>query len=352
MRVFDLNQSTPTAINVYMEVEVNNPTVFSFTPLGKWQTRPKPTFPLSFLSSLFSLLLISLQPLTKFYSCSLGDLQFFIQYQGFYMGTLYAVNTNIYSGANLISMFGSLTPKNMTEAGFLISRYFSGLSSTVSAVSTKNASSIILYDAALSGLELSTVLEGNASALVSSVKFVSLSVLPNDNSTGSSLFFSSPSSPSSFTSTSGFGSGFYSFRDEDDYSFSSEDNSVILDTVALVTVANPLGNNSPITILNTSLSASLIYEGNIIGSFETPLIPIFNGSSSTIQLEISSIMYLAENGTNFELFLNDFVYSTSISTQLVGNISVYAETAIGVAFLEGLPLNNSVVLNGLQGLPK
>jgi len=76
---------------------------------------------------------------------------------------------------------------------------------------------------------------------------------------------------------------------------------VLLETTALVSVNNPLGTSSPITILNTTMEAELIYNNKTIGYFSTPTLPVKNGSSTVIEIYIKSEMTLADGGAQFEV---------------------------------------------------
>jgi len=62
-------------------------------------------------------------------------------------------------------------------------------------------------------------------------------------------------------------------------------------------------------------------------------------------------LYFYENGTNWSSFVQKFSKRSSVSITLIGKSNVVAGTALGVLHLKDIPLNNQVLLNGINNFP-
>jgi hypothetical protein len=130
-------------------------------------------------------------------------------------------------GYNSIKMTGNLVPSDFDKSDKLMSNYLSGQSSDVEARAKSPSSSLPVFDEGMRGLVLGTVLNGDETALVTGLDFTSATITPVD------------------------------------------DDTALMDMVAVVTMQNPLGPVSPLDILTVDMTVTMGYEGNAIGSAVT-----------------------------------------------------------------------------------
>lgn len=268
---FNMSESTATAIKVSMTASIMNPSVFTIDPLG--------------------------------------DLLFDLVFNHSKMGSVFASDVILHPGVNVVPLNGELHPEDMSSAATLISRYFSGNSSVVSAVA--NTSSIELFSAALHGLELTTELAGDAMQLLNTVEFKSMHVKPVDNT------------------------------------------SLLLSGELLVGINNPLGSESPINILTVSMEVAMLDEsGNELGTFHTDRLPVHDGDQPVVRMSLTDvIMTLNDDGAPFAKLMIDAIQASLIEVQAVGVVSAdIVSSALGPLSLSGLPAAFTASIEGMHGL--
>eukprot|EP00004_Rigifila_ramosa_P020511 TRINITY_DN5328_c0_g2_i1.p1 TRINITY_DN5328_c0_g2~~TRINITY_DN5328_c0_g2_i1.p1 ORF type:complete len:1056 (-),score=252.08 TRINITY_DN5328_c0_g2_i1:160-3093(-) len=237
-----------------------------------------------------------------------GDVSFAMYYKGSYMGQLDATNIKIFPGLNRMSMGGQITPENQTMASELFFQYLSGVPSQLTAVAIPASCSIPLYSIPAQQLSLTTTLTGTNQPIVGAIRFDYMLLTPVDNDT------------------------------------------VTIFVDAIVPILNPLGANSPINVTQTTLRASMAYGGIILGSFETPLLPISNGTQPELNVAFTATVALAGGGTPFAAFVTAFLQNPSVSLELNGNMDVLFDSALGVLNFHQLPFTSTVTLQGFGGI--
>jgi len=292
LSIFDLTQSLPNMIILNLTVCMQNPTSIQFE--------------------------------------NLGNLFFEIQYNGTSMGPVNVTNATILKrvndpsddtclkygehGWNSLLMTGNLLPSNVAVAKDLMSRYFSGTNTNVTAVSLAPACSIELFDYSLEGLELSTVLTGNTYKLLTELKFSSVLITPN-------------------TSTS-----------------------LTMTMDISISVSNPLGNTSPINIISVDMTVALWYNKSYVGTALTgpTKVPKPNTviGEDTIRMNTSAEMRLNDQGIELAKFATDLTKVKTMELDLDGSsrTEVFSHALGWSIDVEALPVDITVTFPGMNGL--
>eukprot|EP01130_Rhizamoeba_saxonica_P016189 TRINITY_DN7437_c0_g1_i2.p1 TRINITY_DN7437_c0_g1~~TRINITY_DN7437_c0_g1_i2.p1 ORF type:complete len:1016 (-),score=181.67 TRINITY_DN7437_c0_g1_i2:85-2781(-) len=240
---------------------------------------------------------------------NLGTIQFQVYYKHESLGTISTTETvEMKLGKNVMHLRGHLEPSNIEIANELISRFFTGKPSYISAIAPQNSSTVPLLSPALSGLNLTTILQGPSINLMKSIKIVGMSLIPINNE------------------------------------------EVVLSETILVDLLNPLGNNSTLHIVNISLDAAIYWNTLKIGTIKTPPTSVRVVEKNQILVNISSGLHFEDSGKNLATFLEHFLNSEEIKLTFIGKTSAHAIVPIGPVFIQDLVFNNTVVLKGMDGI--
>jgi Protein of unknown function (DUF3712) len=307
LEVFDLSSSSRDSIDIDMMVRVVNPSRFNLP--------------------------------------NVGATKFGIYYEDAYMGHLESQHTALVVGTNQLHMIGKLQPHNVSVAGHLMSRYLTGVSSTVTAkAANSSASSLPLFSAALQGLELNTELLGNFTKLISDMEFRDMNLLP----------------------------------------LADEQHAVQLSTAIEALIENPLGANSPINISSVDVDATLHLvdaegkPGKVFGTMQVSSVPAsepqgpayvdaiqraeHSGAGGAggpsfffVKLDVDEAQLKFADGNNaeapmFTTFATQVLKQAEVRIFVMGTISAHASIAIGDVVLKDLALHNVVTLGGFDGL--
>ena len=205
MSVFDLTQSTPDEVMVEMSICIENPSDISIEDLG--------------------------------------SLYFGVHYDGAYMGNVTSQTSKMQvtkddpsdpecaaigeKSYNIVEIRGQLQPADNAKADVLMSRYLAGMDTPVSAIAMSPlADSIPLFNNGMQGLELATTLIGDETALVTGLDFESATIFPID------------------------------------------EDSMSMTMIALVSMTNPLGDDSPMNIRTVDMTVNMGYGDTVIGKGE------------------------------------------------------------------------------------
>jgi len=261
---------------------------------------------------------------------SLGSLFFAVEYKGAHMGNVTASNTTIRKtfkdpsddvcvqfgnyGYNSILMSGRLLPSNRDLASEMMSRYLSNIDTNVTAISLNPATTIELFNYAMEGLELNTVLNGDAIALITGLTFNDALITP-----------------------------ITTLR-------------LTMRMSVNVTMSNPLGPNSPLDINWINMTVQLRYKNSTIGTAVTGVTKIpkpntVNGNS-TITIDSFAGMNLWDQGVELATFAKDLIKVETIELDLQGFSATEAYShALGWAVdVEAVSVDLSVSFPGMNGL--
>eukprot|EP00455_Lapot_gusevi_P014445 TRINITY_DN17215_c0_g1_i1.p1 TRINITY_DN17215_c0_g1~~TRINITY_DN17215_c0_g1_i1.p1 ORF type:complete len:789 (-),score=204.54 TRINITY_DN17215_c0_g1_i1:342-2708(-) len=239
----------------------------------------------------------------------MGNLTFDMMYHGSFLGQLHSVNTSLLVGHNEVRMRGVLHPDDLEIASDLINKYLVGVDATIFAKAAANVSSFALFNAGMQGLSLATVLKGSNLNLINSVQFPSMFMDPIDNAR------------------------------------------VRLTTPAVISMNNPLGPNSPLTILSSSMAVEMIYLDQTIGTMSLNKTSVDNIGHDIVSIPINAEINMV--GEGFTKFVVDFMQSEDyVLMTMVGLANIDAVLPIGTVHLKGIKLANSVRLQGMGGLRK
>jgi len=280
MSVFDLTQSTPDDVIVQMKVCLKNPSDISISDLG--------------------------------------ELYFGVFYDDAYMGNVTATTSTVLvtrddasdpgctqfgaKGYNELTMAGKLAPADHAKSDELMSRYVNtllscsykcmaharftrrylgGLSSNVQARALSPlADSLPLFNNGMHGLELDTVLNGDETPLVTGLAFTSATITPLTN----------------------------------DW--------LILDMVAVVSMKNPLGAESPLNVNTVDMTVDMIYGADTIGTAKTGStdVPLPNEVKGDALLTVPAHaeMTLPDAGAALTKFAKDLIMLDTLEMSLFG----------------------------------
>jgi hypothetical protein len=262
---------------------------------------------------------------------NLGALTFDAEFEGSYMTTLVSDPVSLVPGANEVRLVGVLAPADMAAAHRLVSLYLSERDVALVAIARDSPTQFALLNAGMRGLRLPVTLVGTKLNLIQSIEFQALGMNPLNET------------------------------------------AIELDGPAIVTVLNPLGPSAPLPINFAQLTVDAYFVGKRVGRIVTPalamqLIPQSTPSSLLrFGVQITSILDLtiqaAVNPDNtgsaastpalpWDIFVQSFIQSTgTLRLELNGFASFDAVLpTIGPQVVVGMPVDNQVVLAGMQGL--
>jgi len=311
LRVFDLTQSTPSQVRMHMQVCIFNPASLRIMPLGQ--------------------------------------LYFGVFYGGARMGTISALNTSFpiiatqpshkecaqfgKYGYNSQLFEGVMAPETGADqiTGELMSNYLANRVTQVEVVADRPlADSIPLYNPLMEHLQLETNLSGISTAIISAAGFKGVSVVPVDNT------------------------------------------SVRMRLNASVTIQNPLGNHSPITVQALQLQGGLSGPGangatQLLGLLKTSNVTLtpsagrVGGEGDLALTGLEATLDLTGQGQAFGDFVTNLVQADELALSLDGKGAVQLQAdALGDREipLSGVPVAlpdpskdvPPITLQGMKGL--
>ena len=184
-----------------------------------------------------------------------------------------------------------------------MSRYLSGISTPVSAVAlSPYADSIPLFNNGMQGLSLATILNGDETALITALDFEVATITPLD------------------------------------------DDTMTLDMTALVSMSNPLGDNSPMNVTDVDMTVTMGYEGTTIGHVLTGPIDVpspnqINGDSH-LRVPAKANMIVTDKGAAMTAFSKDLINLDALNISLNGATDTTAYcVALGYDMdIKGIPV--------------
>lgn len=192
-------------------------------------------------------------------------------------------------GSNLIPMNGIMKPDYSdphiaSMSNLLMSNFIGGVDSHVVAVGTSNTTDIPLYNEALKGLPLKTILKGRAINLVEAIEAVSIGMVPDATTAVSP--------------------------------------SVTMDLDMFLTINNPLGNDSPIVPSFAEMSVSLMDGTTQMAELKLGWFPVEARSPGSDTFKIRNVgqhVQLYGDGSNFAVFLTKFLYAGPLDLAAVSS---------------------------------
>jgi len=241
-------------------------------------------------------------------TASLGDIYFNIFYSEALLGKATAQSVSLSPGSNSISMSAIISPsqQDISITQTLFSQYLTGLPSVIQAKASSPASNIPAVSQGLSGLVLTTTLEGSTDQLIDVITFNSMYLKPID------------------------------------------DNTAVLRAVAVVQIISPLGPNGKLIAKQMSLSVELGDGKVVFGKITSPA-TVISSTNSLIQVEIDGTVEIT-NAVEFGNFINGFVQNPTAGLRIQGTADATVETSIGLIQVNGIKVDETVTLEGLEGL--
>ncbi len=241
-----------------------------------------------------------------------------MEYNNFTIGYVESNDDNItlHSGNNSIGFFGELqrTSSESYEAiSAVIQNFLTNQTSHVAALAGPNCTSYPLLAAGMVGLSLGVPMPPFDEQLISSLTFNSTSLIP-----------------------------------------STTDRTVSFSALITIKINSPLGPQSPLLIKSMDMNVSLLYENNSVGMLNVLQVAVTNLDAITYEAQFDNKSLILDGvGTTYQKFVQDFIkanQSHPISFRIAGLASVNASFALGPLNVDGIHVDNTVSLVGLDGL--
>ena len=264
----------------------------------------------------------------------LGDVALRIFFEGADMGFAVATNASLVaSSTNNLTLAGVLESSNVTATNRLISAYLGGRAVAIEARGALYGPTSPLYQPVVSALALSAQLAGSSAPLISSIVVDGMFLQPISNE------------------------------------------AVGVGLNATISVANPLGADSPIEVNSIALNCSLEGEGQLLGDLVVPTTVVSAVTRGwawravgagddddgvppvaivNISLQLSATLALQTTNTRFADFVLSFLQRSSVTLGLVSNstsaLSIDLGCALG-ALSVALPIESRTSVEGIGGFP-
>ncbi|OQR84897.1 hypothetical protein ACHHYP_12603 [Achlya hypogyna] len=217
------------------------------------------------------------------------------------------------TGYNHLVLRGDIVSSDASVTSAMISKYLSGLPSTVHVTACRpKATSIPLYNAALVGLTLQSSIPKNPVPLISDLAFAYMDVAPDGP------------------------------------------RAVQLTTRVVVTANSPLGPHSPLVLGNMSMTLGLAdpATGASLGAFTSTSVTVHDTlvAQTKLHLDCTARLDLANEGTAFGTFVQRMLHEKSSCMGINGTFHVNAQGALGTLTLADIPLVLDTTLPGMNGL--
>ncbi|OQS00831.1 hypothetical protein THRCLA_05838 [Thraustotheca clavata] len=215
-------------------------------------------------------------------------------------------------GYNYLSLHGNIVSVNPLVTSAMITKYLSGISASVIVTScSPNATSIPLYNPALSNLTLESSLPRNPEPLISELNFDSMSVNPVG------------------------------------------EDQVLLKTKVRATTNSPLGPHSSLALSNMSLVVDLMDDKGVnLGKFTSTEVDVHDvlRGHTQLHLDCDASVDLTNKGQSFGAFVKQLLSQTKTNMGISGAYNVVAKGALGTLHLNDIPLVLTTTMLGMNGL--
>jgi len=225
-------------------------------------------------------------------------------------------NTTLHSGNNSIAFFGELQSRSSESSDAIldvIHNFLTNQTSYVAVLAGPNCTSYPLLAAGMAGLSLGAPMPPFNEPLIASLTFSSMSLIP-----------------------------------------SIIDRTVSFSALIIFKINSPLGERSPFNIQTLNMNVSLLYEDNSVGMLIILKVPVVPLDAITYELEFNNkSLILDGTGATYQKFAQDFIkanQSYPISFRIAGLASVNGSFALGPLNVDGIHVDNTISLVGLDGL--
>ena len=289
-----LRRSDAKRIYVDILIDIANPSLFS-VDVGRLEAR-------TVASSLFRLL---------------GQLKFTLRHREYPIGYVQSVDTNVTlrPDNNTVAFSGELqttSPNAYVALSEVIQNYLTGRASQVAAVAGPDATSYPLLAVAMNGLTLTVQLPAFDEQLIPALTFDSMSLVP-----------------------------------------SKTERQVLLSASITIGINSPLGQSSPLDIDSMDMDASLVYQGQDVGTLTISRAPVEQLTPTNYHTEFhGTALILSGTGEAYVTFVQHFIGANQthpIEFRIVGSASITAHFALGPLEIKGIKVDNTVSLVGLEG---
>ncbi|KDO28597.1 hypothetical protein SPRG_06453 [Saprolegnia parasitica CBS 223.65] len=215
------------------------------------------------------------------------------------------------TGYNHLALTGSIVSSDPLVTSAMISTYLSGRAASVSVTAcTPHATSIPLYNAALTNLSLHSTLPPNPVPLISDLAFEYMQVVPAGPRT------------------------------------------VRLQTRVVVTANSPLGPRSPLVLTNMTMQLRLATPGAMLGALTSTSVVVHDAlvAQTKLHLDLAADLALTRDGEPFGVFVQRMLRAPNATLALAGRFAVHATGALGTLHLADIPLLLNTPLQGMDGL--
>jgi hypothetical protein len=249
---------------------------------------------------------------------SVGELKFSLRYNNLSIGYVESIdsNTTLRPGINAIPFSGELQSKSSESYNALstvIQNFLTGKSSKVEAIAGPNATSFSLLAVGIEGLSLGVEMPPFDEQLIPSLIFNSMSLIP-----------------------------------------SAYEKTVTLSASITIELNSPLGHQSPLNIKSMDMSIFLRYETNSVGMLNVSQAPMKQINEMTYETVFDNkYLILSDTGKTYEKFAQHFINANKthpIHFRIVGFASITGSFALGPLNVNGILVDNSVSLVGLESL--
>ena len=293
---FSLQRSTATQLLVDAAISIHNPSTFSIDPIGR--------------------------------------LSFDLYYDGFKQGSLHSLQDDVrlQNGENVMNFTGVFAPEDLSRLDLtneLVARYLTGQDVQITAAAAAEASSIPLYNRAMQGLRMNTTLAPLANgSLITSLQITAGVLTP-----------------------------------------SRTDNTVAMDLQLQFTHNSPLGLQGEMELFSMDMDAEAAFLNTTVdanGRTATVVLPVGRlfmpgGSTPLVKAagfnsysaHIAAVLQLNDETANFQEFVRAFVQTEGdVGLHLTGTASVAASYLYGNLSVSGVPLDNTLFMQGAGGLTR
>ncbi|EQC33920.1 hypothetical protein SDRG_08602 [Saprolegnia diclina VS20] len=217
------------------------------------------------------------------------------------------------TGYNHLALTGSIVSTDSLVTSAMISTYLSDRAASVGVTAcSPHATSVPLYNAALTNLSLLSALPPNPMPLISDLAFDYMQVVPTGPRT------------------------------------------VRLQTRVVVTANSPLGPHSPLVLSNMTMALQLadVAMGAVLGALTSTSVVVHDVlvAQTKLHLDLAADLVLTRDGESFGAFVQRMLRARNVTLALAGRFAVHATGALGTLHLADIPLVLSTPLQGMDGL--
>ena len=135
---------------------------------------------------------------------------------------------------------------------------------------------------------------------------------------------------------------------------STNEKKVALSASITIKINSPLGPHSPLDIKSINMSVFLSYENSSVGTLDVFQAPVKQLNENTCESQFNdNYLILSDLGTTYGQFAQNFIRANKthpINFRIIGFASITGSFALGSLDIDGIPIENSVSLVGLESL--